>query len=193
MKGDDHPLQVDVGVAHGRFQVLHLDHLKYLLAAKAHCRHLVVGITNPDPSLTKFDPANPERSSPERNPLTYYERYRMVRAAFLAQGVPESEVSVVPLPINFPDLYKYYVPVQATFFLTIYDDWGERKLALFQSLGLGVKVLWRRPLSEKGLTATEVRRRIVRRDPWQHLVPPGVAETLSELGVLERLSTLNPA
>ena len=41
----------DIGVIHGRFQVPHNDHLRYLLAGKALCRHLVVGLTNPDPSL----------------------------------------------------------------------------------------------------------------------------------------------
>ena len=60
----------DVGVIHGRFQVLHNDHFEYLMAAKSRCRHMVVGITNPDPSLTRSDPADPQRSSPGANPLT---------------------------------------------------------------------------------------------------------------------------
>jgi len=47
------------GVIHGRFQVLHNEPLKYLLAGKALCKHLVVGITNPDPSLIKSEPADP--------------------------------------------------------------------------------------------------------------------------------------
>ncbi|MHA2009472.1 MAG: nicotinate-nucleotide adenylyltransferase, partial [Promethearchaeota archaeon] len=42
----------DLGVIHGRFQVLHNDHIKYLMAGKKLCKYLVVGITNPDPSLT---------------------------------------------------------------------------------------------------------------------------------------------
>lgn len=46
---------IRTGVIHGRFQLLHNDHLKYLLAGKARCEHLVVGITNPDPCLTKAD------------------------------------------------------------------------------------------------------------------------------------------
>jgi nicotinamide-nucleotide adenylyltransferase len=40
----------ELGVIHGRFQVLHNDHLRYILAGKELCRHLVVGITNPDPT-----------------------------------------------------------------------------------------------------------------------------------------------
>ncbi len=193
MTGTDNRSLHEVGVVHGRFQVLHLDHLKYLLAAKDRCRHLVVGLTNPDPTLTRFDPANPERSAPERNPLTYYERYRMVTTTLLVQRIPSADFSVVPLPINFPELYQYYVPLQATFFLTIYDGWGERKLALFQSLGLKIEVLWRRPLEEKGLTATEIRGRIARGEPWEHLVPPGVAQMVAELRLEERLAILSPA
>ena len=78
---------IDLGVAHGRFQLFHLDHLKYVLAAKERCRHLVVGITNPDPTLTKFDPADPHRSAEVDNPLTFYERYRMLREALVEAGL----------------------------------------------------------------------------------------------------------
>ena len=45
---------IQTGVIHGRFQVLHNDHLKYLLAGKADASTLVVGITNPDPCQTKM-------------------------------------------------------------------------------------------------------------------------------------------
>ncbi|MCI5223361.1 MAG: nicotinate-nucleotide adenylyltransferase [Candidatus Electrothrix sp. AR4] len=167
---------IQVGVIHGRFQILHNDHLKYLLAGKERCEHLVVGITNPDPSLTKIDTADLKRSSDKANPFTYFQRYQMVRAALTDHGLAEKQFSVVPFPINFPELYRHYLPMNATFFLTIYDEWGERKLALLQSLGLTTEVLWRRTPATKGLSATDIREKIVAGDPWQHLVPPGVAE-----------------
>ena len=91
-----------MGVIHGRFQVLHHDHLKYLTAGKARCRHLVVGITNPDPTLTRDDPADPQRSQPAANPLSYFERYVMIQAALLDAGLGSSDFSVVPFPINLP-------------------------------------------------------------------------------------------
>jgi nicotinamide-nucleotide adenylyltransferase len=69
--------------------------------------------------------------------------------------------------------------MNATFFLTIYDEWGERKLALFQSLGLTTEVLWRRTPATKGLSATDIREKIAAGEPWQHLVPPGVAEIIN--------------
>lgn len=181
---------IDTGVAHGRFQILHRDHMEYLLAAKARCRHLVIGITNPDPTLTKFDPADPQRSAAERNPLTYYERYQIIKAAFSDQGFGLGDFSLVPLPINFPELYRYYVPLHATFFLTIYDEWGERKLQFFDSLGLKTEILWRKSKVEKGLTSTQIRRGIAQGHPWEHLVPPATVRMLQELNLLERIIQL---
>lgn len=183
-KGEDKVRET--GVIHGRFQILHNDHLKYLLAGKERCRHLVIGITNPDPTLTREDNADPDRSSKDANPLTYYERYGMIRRAMAAEGLRE-EISIVPFPINFPELYHHYLPLDAVFFLTIYDRWGERKRQLFEELGLETEVLWRRPLSEKGLRASDIRRRIARGEDWEHLVPRAVAEYLRAERIVARL------
>lgn len=176
-----------VGVIHGRFQVLHNDHLRYLLAGKESCVHLVVGITNPDPLLTRADPADPARSAPQANPLTYYERYRLVRAAFEEAGVDQNAFSVVPFPVNLPELYRYYVPLDAVFYLTIYDDWGRRKLERFGALGLRTRVLWERGEEEKGLCGTGVRGLMAVGLPWEHLVPASGVVLLKQWKVPERL------
>jgi len=178
---------IETGVIHGRFQVLHNDHMKYLLAGKQHCRHMVIGITNPDPTLTRDDPANPQRSNRSANPFGFYDRYLMVRAAFADLRLLH-EISIVPFPINFPELYSYYVPMDATFFLTIYDEWGEKKLKLFQDMGLATKILWRRPLTEKGLSSTDIREKIREGTPWKHLVPPAVARLLDGQHFMEKLT-----
>jgi nicotinamide-nucleotide adenylyltransferase len=176
-----------VGVIHGRFQVLHNDHIVYLEAGRALCDHLVVGITNPDPDLTGFDRADPERSTPAANPFTFYERYRMTSAALLELGWAPTEFSVVPFPINKPELYRYYVPIDAVFYLTIYDSWGERKLEMFKSMGLRTHVLWRKKAEEKGLSSTDIRDRIAEGRDWVHLVPPAIARIMNETGLLERI------
>lgn len=176
-----------VGVIHGRFQVLHNDHMQYILAGKARCRHLVVGITNPDPTLTREDSSAPQRSGPEANVLTYFERYRLVTEALHESGVNSCDLSVVPLPINLPELYRYYVPFDAVFYLTIYDAWGERKLQLLRSLGLETEVMWTRSPEEKGLNGTEVRRRIKDGLDWEHLVPPSTARLMKMWGIPQRL------
>lgn len=180
----------DTGVIHGRFQVLHNDHLRYLLAGAELCRHLVVGITNPDPRMTKDDPADPERSPPAANPLTYFERYQLVRAVLVAAGRPEDTFSVVPLPINRPELFRHYVPLDAVFLLSIYDDWGRKKLAAFRQLGLKTHILWKVSPAEKGLSAGDIRRRMKEGQPWQQLVPPAAATLLQQWQLPARLAAL---
>ncbi len=168
-------LSLHIGVIHGRFQVLHNDHLAYLLAGKDECEHLVVGITNPDPSQTAKDDTDPERSDPRANPLSYFERLLLVKCALVDAGLGEADLSVTPLPINFPEHYSAYVPMQATFFLTIYDQWGQRKLEYFHSLGLTTKVLWERSPEMKGISGSHIRQAMAAGQPWEHLVPESTA------------------
>jgi nicotinamide-nucleotide adenylyltransferase len=179
-----------VGVIHGRFQVVHNDHVRYLMAGKARCHHLVVGITNPDPTLTREDPADPHRSDPSANPLTYFERYLLVKAVLMEGGLGHRDFSIVPFPINFPELYGAYVPLDAVFFLTIFDSWGRRKLAQFQSLGLRTEVLWSRERGEKGISASDIRARMAAGEPWGDLVPKAVRALLEQWGVPQRVRGL---
>jgi hypothetical protein len=122
--------------------------------------------------------------------LTYFERYVMVRSVLKAEGVSSDAFSVVPFPINFPELFKYYVPLEATFFLTIYDDWGRKKLERFRSLGLNVEILWERPLIEKGISGKEVRLRMVEGTPWEDLVPESTRRLIQTWDIPARLKTL---
>ncbi len=185
MQAGEFPYQT--GVIHGRFQVLHNDHLKYLMAGKALCRHLVVGITNPEPLLVKSEAADPHRSDPLANPLTYYERYLLVKATLAGQGLQLNDFSIVPLPINLPERYRHYVPLNAVYFLSIYDDWGERKHHYFRSQGLQTHILRKVSLDEKGISASEVRGRMADGETWAHLVPPPVARLLEQWGLPDRL------
>lgn len=49
----------DIGVVNGRFQVLNLKHMEYILAAKMRCQKLFIGLTNPDTLHTR-DSVNDE-------------------------------------------------------------------------------------------------------------------------------------
>lgn len=78
---------VNTGAVCGRFQIFHLDHLRYVLAAKEKCRHLIVGITSPDSSVAPQEQADANRGKAEANPCTYYERMKMVESALLEAGL----------------------------------------------------------------------------------------------------------
>ena len=181
------------GVIHGRFQVLHNDHVKYIMAGKKLCKHLVVGITNPDPFLTKMEDADPERNNPLGNPLTYYERYVLVKTVLETEGLKPHQFSVVPFPINFPERYKYYVPMEAVFFLTIYDEWGKKKLRYFQEQGLRTHVLWEVPREQKGISASEIRELMIKNEPWEHLVPYSMLVLLNKWDVPDRIKEIATA
>jgi nicotinamide mononucleotide adenylyltransferase len=183
----------DIGVIHGRFQVLHNDHMKYLLASVDHCRHLVVGITNAEPAMIQDEAADPQRSTPLANPLTYYERYQLVRSALVESGVALLDFSVVPLPISQPERYRYYVPLDAVFFLSIYDDWGRRKKRYFESLGLKTCVLREVTPEEKGISSTTIRQCMLSGEPWHHLVPASVSALLEEWNIAQRLRDIDSA
>ena len=182
-----HGFQYKTGVIHGRFQVLHKDHMKYLSAGKALCDHLVIGITNPDPHRMRDEASDPGRTAPGANPLTYYERYLMIQAAMHEAGYGFEQFSIVPLPINFPELYAFYVPVDGVFFISIYDDWGRRKLQYFKDLGLKTHVLWEVMPEQKGMSATRIRDKMIKNQPWDQDVPDSAAGLLKKWDIPKRL------
>jgi len=181
----------ETGVIHGRFQILHNDHVKFLMAGKKLCKHLIVGITNPEPTLTKDHDSNPHRSKPIANPLSYYERYVMIKEAMLEKGLKFSEFSIVPFPINVPELIKYYVPMDALFFLSIYDDWGRQKKVYLESLGLKVHVLWEVALEEKGLSGSDIRNSMLKGESWEHFLPTSVVKLLKKWNIINRITQLS--
>ena len=180
-------MKPEFGVVHGRFQILHNDHMKYILAGREQCRHLVIGITNPDAGLTRQEPVDPHRSASEANPLTYWERHWMIRQTMQEAGIPLDEYSIIPLPINIPELLLDYVPSDAVYYLTIYDDWGREKLSRFQALGLKTHVLWEKSKNQKGVTGTTVRNLIAENKSIDHLTPPAVARLIRQWNLAERL------
>lgn len=107
-----------VGVVHGRFQLLHNDHVRYILAAKEKCGHLIIGICNPDMKMTAYSAANPHRLTLEANPFSYYERYQMIQGTMLELGVPAGKFDIVPFPINDQELIFNYTPPAAKYYLT---------------------------------------------------------------------------
>jgi nicotinamide-nucleotide adenylyltransferase len=164
---------VDVGVVHGRFQIFHTDHLRYALAAKKLCRHLVVGVTSPDPGYAPVESIAPHRSDPAANPLTYYERQAMISDCMRDAAVACSDFSVVPFPIEQPERLANYAPRDATYYLTVNDSWGDEKLRRLRDLGLRVHILWR--AEEKTISGTRIRGLMAETGPWRDLVPAATA------------------
>ncbi|MBQ3102654.1 MAG: adenylyltransferase/cytidyltransferase family protein [Oscillospiraceae bacterium] len=176
-----------IGVIHGRFQMLHHGHMEYLLAGKKRCQRLIIGISNPDEGCTAFSSACPHRSEKDANPLSYFERYEMIRLAMLEAGVKREEFEIVPFPVNRPELLLQYVPQNARFYVTVYDDWGREKLKMLQNLGCETEVMWERTDAERFTSGTEVRRRMAAGEDWQELVPPSVYRYMTENDLVAKI------
>lgn len=177
-----------LGVIHGRFQLLHNDHIKYLLAGKNRCEHLIIGICNPEIELTKYNETNPHRSKKSSNPLTYFERMECIKNSLLELGIKQEEFDTVPFPINFPEKIVNYAPLNAKYYMTIYDEWGEEKYTyLKEKLKLDVDVLWRVTLEEKGISASDIREKIQKGQEWKQYVPNYVYKYVTENHIDKRI------
>ena len=174
-----------IGVITGRFQGLHLGHMEYLLAGKARCEYLIIGITNylcneKDDRISKMDS---HRLNKNANPFTYFERMEMIRLAMLENKISESEFTIVPFPIEHPNLISNFAPKDATYYITIYDNWGKEKLKMLKDLGLNVQVMWERSLEEKPISGGLVRKKISLGEDSEHLVPKSIANYIKFHGL----------
>ena len=179
-----------IGVIHGRFQPFHNDHLKYLLAGFEKVDFMYIGLTNPDPTHTIEDSTDLQRSQSAANPCTYYERLLMVQNSLYDAGIDLRKFCIVPFPINLNSLWRYYAPQDATYFLTIYDEWGEKKLKMFTEKGLKTFILWKESIEEKGLTGSEIRKNISLDKPWKQLVPNATYEIIKTFKIDNRIREL---
>lgn len=184
-------MMVETGAVHARFQVLHLRHMECLLAAKMRCRTLYIGITHPDisayPAASELDIHGTTRRD---NPLTYIERYEMIRDALLDFGVKREEFEIIPFPVSRPELLAEYAPADAVHYMSICGEWDEERCRMLRSLGKEVEILWRRDPEEKGITGTELRELIAGDKDWQQYVPKTAAEYIMQKGIDRRIRQL---
>ncbi len=174
-------------MVHGRFQPFHTGHLQYALAALQRCAHLIVGVTNPDPSAIVQEQTDPDRHRPEANLFTFFERQLMIRGALAEEGVDLSRVSIVPFPIHHQERWRYYCPREAIQFMRLFSAWGEEKRRRFLAMGWTVEVL--DVGAAKQVSGSEVRLRLRDGYGWQDCVPLAVVKILDEIKAVERLQT----
>ncbi|QXF84285.1 adenylyltransferase/cytidyltransferase family protein (plasmid) [Rhodococcus pyridinivorans] len=175
------------GIVLGRFQPLHLGHVEYLDAAKRCCERLFIGITNPDNGSGTITESDAKRSLGENNPFSYIDRHLMIERALLDLGWSPKSFCLMAAPITDPTRLTSYLPAPelSEFFVTIYDEWGEQKAREIAALGYTTTTLWRRSHGERFTSGTFVRNAMRNGEPWEHLVPAGVASYINERGLAE--------
>jgi nicotinamide mononucleotide adenylyltransferase len=170
------PAQRTFNMISGRFQPFHLGHLAYLEVVLNRPEDFIVGITNPDPTAIRRNEKSAHRHLAEANPYTFFERQLMIRRTLEALGVPSSRYSVVPFPINLPELWPSYLPERVVHYISVTSEWEEQKLELARRHGHEVV-----RLSIRAMSATDIRERMAKGEEWASMVPPAVASVIREL------------
>jgi nicotinamide mononucleotide adenylyltransferase len=177
---------IPIGSAHGRFQPCHNGHIEYLLAAKARCEFLWVGITQYVSAELQQSPVDSHRAERVNNPLTYFERTQMLRDVLVEAGVPEDKFAIAPFPIETPHLLHEFLTTDVPVVTTIYDDWNRHKVRVLKKLGYRVIVLWER--AEKAYSGQEIRELIHSgSEEWVRLVPQATAVAVRRYRLRDRL------
>ena len=165
------------GLYVGRFQPFHLGHLravKYILD-RVDDLTIVVG--------------SAQHSHTIENPFTAGERITMIRRALKEARLPGDRYIVIPLPDDeFHKVWVAHLLSQTPSFDIAYTN-EPLTFRLLKESGLMVE---RIPMfNRRTLTATEVRRRMIKGGKWQELVPVSVAKYLKQIDADERLRDIS--
>ena len=175
-----------VGCVHGRFQPFHREHLDYVRRAKTQCDFLWIGLTQFDRHRHKGASRRSQRSS---NPLTYWERVKMIRRVLAEDGTPSSAFGFTPFPIDSPDDLPHFIGTEVVCYTTICEPWNREKIELLEDLGYSVSVVVER--SPKQVSGHEIREGIMNgTDAWQQKLPEATVAFVKEISLRDRLLRL---
>ncbi len=164
------------GLFVGRFQPFHLGHLNVVKDILKEVDELIIVV------------GSAQYSHRIDNPFTTGERLVMIRRALEEAGIDYKRIWIVPVP----DIHIHMVWVSAVegytpSFKTVYSNEPLTR-RLFKEAGYEVKSI--RYHKRKVYSATEIRKRILKGENWEELVPKSVAEFVKETGGVERLKDL---
>jgi cytidylyltransferase-like protein len=184
----------------GRYQPIHRGHLAYIEMLLERAQHLwlfvVLNETSRDAGLLLDDLPVPEFTRevdphhvPEKNPLPFWLRYRLVAETVRAE-FPDAPITVWGgrrLDLAWP-LYAKSFPPERIFLTPLRDSFEDTKAAAWEKLGeqvLRVDVSQLPPIS-----ATATREALRSGTAFEEFLAPRTVEILRESGYLETLMAL---
>ena len=162
-----------IGLYLGRFQPLHLGHLKAVEYCLSHCDKLFIGIcgSNNKPDIN--------------NPFTAEERNNMIR-----QSVGDMVHLIKTFPIADKATHEQWVK-HFTYILPRYDiifSGNPETIEICERFG---KKIYKLPLHEReNLSGTNIRELIRKDQPYQNLLPTGTLNVMAQLDGVNRIKTI---
>ena len=157
----------------GRFQPFHNGHLKVLKDAYAEDKNVVVAIGS---ACMSHEP---------ENPFTSDERIKMLKAVFKEEkmDIKTYKVPNIPCDSHYVEHVAKHVGGMPKKVITE-NPWT---VELFEKKGIEVVVTER----YFGISATEIRKKMMRGDEWKKDVPAVVVKIIEKIGGVERIKSLN--
>jgi nicotinamide-nucleotide adenylyltransferase len=162
----------------GRFQPIHNGHISVIKQILAENDEIVIAVGSAQLSHTL------------ENPLTAGERVYLIQKALSYEGIDLKRAFIITVPdIQFNSVWPTHVKSYAPPFDTVYTD-NSLVATLFTEAGIRVKhpELYMR---EK-CSGTNIRRLLLSdNSEWKKYVPNSVVTSLQELGIQQRLKSIN--
>jgi nicotinamide-nucleotide adenylyltransferase len=159
----------------GRFQPFHKGHLQVIKKILGEVDSLIIVI------------GSSQHKNNLENPLSADEREEMIKRVLEQEGLKNYAIFQVP-DINNDELYPGHVTRSVPFFDVIYTG-NDLVRRLFKAAHFKVRKI--KHIRRSIYSGSEIRRRIINKEMWKHLVPESVVDYLVEVGALERLKRLS--
>ena len=164
------------GLFVGRFQPFHLGHLNAIKNVLKEVEELVIVI------------GSAQYSHNLANPFTAGERLIMVRKALEEAGIDYSQIWIVPVPdVHLHMMWVSSIEGYTPKFDVVYSNEPLTR-RLFMEAGYKVKAI--RFYERKLYSSTEIRKRMLKDESWEKLIPKSVAVFIKEIDGVNRLRDL---
>jgi nicotinamide-nucleotide adenylyltransferase len=161
------------GLYLGRFQPYHLGHHQVLKKIAKEVDEIIIGI------------GSAQKSHEIENPFTAGERVLMVSSALEEIGIKHYVIPIEDIQRN--SLWVAHVKSMAPPFEIAYTN-NPLVIELLHEAGVKVK---QSPLFKRNnYSGTEIRRRMLSGDSWEHFVPEKVVEIIKAVDGVKRLSNI---
>lgn len=161
------------GLYLGRFQPYHLGHHEVLKKISKEVDEIIIGI------------GSAQKSHEIENPFTAGERVLMVSSALEEFGIKYYVIPIEDIQRN--SLWVSHVKSMVPPFDIAYTN-NPLVIELLREAGIEIK---QSPLFKRNhYSGTEIRRRMLEGEEWEHFVPEKVVEIIKEIEGVKRLKTV---
>ena len=184
---NERDISVDTAVWDGRFQPFHIGHLEVMKAIleQFQCNLVVMIIQSSEGHYTKYSEEVNKHHLLSRNPLTFWERYNLIKLALKeAKVLDRVDIVGIPRPDLYWDIASKFYPDKRFICLTGKDEYERKKEEFWNDLGEDTKTIDISRLPK--ISATGFKMALKEEKEWKKFLPKGTEEYFKEIEAPKR-------